>query len=61
MGDDLIVSTINSQPAGFALAAGDFVALKAGGASDKVVGAMLLQMRAALRCKLNHRPGFRSC
>jgi hypothetical protein len=43
MGDDLIVNMINSQPGNFALAADDLVALKAGGASDKVIGAMLLK------------------
>src|ERR1700743_747323 len=43
MGDDLIVNMINSQPGSFALAADDVVALKAGGASDKVIGAMLLK------------------
>lgn len=43
MGDDLIVNMINAQPATFTLAADDVVALKAGGASDKVIGAMLLK------------------
>jgi hypothetical protein len=43
MGDDTIVNMINTQPATFALGTDDLIALKAGGVSEKVIGAMLLK------------------
>jgi hypothetical protein len=43
MGDDLIVNMINTQPSNFSLAADDLIALKTGGASEKVIAAMLLK------------------
>jgi len=41
MGDDLIVNMINTQPSTFSLTADDLIALKAAGASDKVISAMV--------------------
>lgn len=46
MGDDVIVNMINSQPATFTLGTDDLIALKSGGASDKVISAMLLKGNA---------------
>jgi hypothetical protein len=43
MGDDVIVNTINTQPARFSLDTDDLIALKAGGVSQKVISAMLLK------------------
>ena len=41
MGDDLIISMVNTQPAKFALGPEDLIALKSGGVSEKVIGAMI--------------------
>jgi hypothetical protein len=43
MGDDTIVSMINTQPSAFSLATDDLIALKAGGVSEKLIGTMLLK------------------
>jgi hypothetical protein len=43
MGEDTIVNMINTQPASFSLGADDLIALKTGGVSEKVIGAMLLK------------------
>jgi hypothetical protein len=47
MGDDLIVNMINTQPSTFSLTADDLIALKAAGASDKVISAMVTKGSAA--------------
>lgn len=41
MSDGIIISTINSQPAHFALSANDLIALKSAGVSDSVMAAMI--------------------
>jgi hypothetical protein len=43
MGDDLIVNMINTQPGAYSVNADDLIVLKSGGASDKVISAMLLR------------------
>ena len=43
MGDELIVNMINSQPGNYTLSTDDLIALKTGGASEKVISAMLLK------------------
>ena len=43
MGDELIVNMINSQPGAYTLGTDDLIALKTGGASEKVISAMLLK------------------
>jgi hypothetical protein len=48
MGDDLIINMINTQPSGFAVAPDDLIALKAGGVSEKVIGAMLVRQNSAV-------------
>jgi hypothetical protein len=47
MGDETIVSMINTQPASFSLNTDDMIALKSGGVSEKVIGAMLLKNTGA--------------
>jgi len=44
LGDDIVVSTINSQPGNFATGANDLIALKGGGVSDKIIAAMMTKM-----------------
>jgi hypothetical protein len=41
LSDDVIVSTISSQPARFSTTADDLISLKGAGISDKVIGAMV--------------------
>src|SRR5689334_9475690 len=41
LGEDIIVSTIKSQPGKYATGADDLIALKAAGVSDKVIAAMV--------------------
>jgi hypothetical protein len=43
LGDDLLVSTINSQPGSFATSVDDLIALKKAGLSDRVMGAMIVK------------------
>jgi hypothetical protein len=43
MGEDLIVNMINTQPGIYSVSADDLIALKSGGASDKVIGAMVMK------------------
>ena len=43
LSEDLIVSTINSQPGKYSLEADDIVSLKQAGLSEKVLGAMILK------------------
>jgi hypothetical protein len=43
MGDDLIINMINTQPSNFSVATDDLIALKTGGASEKVIAAILLK------------------
>jgi hypothetical protein len=43
MGDELIVNMINSQPGTYTLSTDDLIALKTGGASEKVISAMVLK------------------
>ncbi|HEY3827543.1 MAG TPA: hypothetical protein VGL82_23480 [Bryobacteraceae bacterium] len=43
MGDETIVNMINTQPSTFSLGTDDLIALKSGGVSEKVIGAMLLK------------------
>src|SRR5882724_6149366 len=47
LSDDIIVSTIGSQPAKFSTSADDLIALKKAGVSDKVIGAMMTKGSAA--------------
>jgi hypothetical protein len=47
MGDDVIVSMVNTQPSKFTLGPDDVVALKAGGVSEKVISVMLLKKDVA--------------
>ncbi len=47
MSDGIIVSTIDSQPAHFALSANDMIALKQAGVSDKVMVAMIAKSNPA--------------
>jgi hypothetical protein len=48
MSDDLIITTINAQPGNFDVSTDGLIALKTGGASDKVVSAIVLKASAAL-------------
>ena len=41
LSDDVIVSTISSQPARFSTSPDDLISLKGAGISDKVIGAMM--------------------
>src|SRR5215469_11071356 len=41
LSDDIVVSTINSQPAKYATGPDDLISLKSAGVSDKVIGAMV--------------------
>ena len=41
LSEDIIVSTVGSQPAKFSTSADDLIALKKAGVSDKVIGAMM--------------------
>ena len=41
LGDDIIISTINSQPGTYLVSADDLVVLKKAGISDTVIGAMI--------------------
>jgi hypothetical protein len=43
MGEETIVNMINTQPTTFTLGTDDLIALKTGGVSEKVIGAMLLK------------------
>jgi len=43
LSDDLIVSTVNAAPGSYDVSADGLIALKAGGASDKVVSAIVLR------------------
>jgi hypothetical protein len=43
MGDEVIINTINTQPSNFSLDTDNLIALKTGGASEKVIAAMLLK------------------
>jgi hypothetical protein len=47
LSDDLIVSTINASPAAYDTSTDGLIALKAGGVSDKVVGAILARNAGA--------------
>jgi hypothetical protein len=47
MSDDLIVTTINAQPGAYDVSPDGLIALKTGGASDKVVSAIVLKASAA--------------
>ncbi|MGO9318480.1 MAG: hypothetical protein ACLPXT_13520 [Terracidiphilus sp.] len=47
MSDDLIVTTINAQPGNYDVSPDGLIALKTGGASDKVVSAIVLKASAA--------------
>jgi hypothetical protein len=47
MSDDLIVTTINAQPGNYDVSPDGLIALKTGGASDKVVAAIVLKASAA--------------
>jgi len=49
MGDDVIVNMINTQPSNFSLTTDDLIALKTGGAAEKVIAAMLLKRTAGAR------------
>jgi hypothetical protein len=44
LGEDLVLSTIRSQPGTFTTSADDLIALKTGGVSDKVIAAMMEKM-----------------
>jgi hypothetical protein len=46
LGDDLVVSTIKSQPANYTTTPDDLIALKGAGVSDKVIAAMIERMSA---------------
>jgi hypothetical protein len=43
LGDDLLVSTINSQPGIYSTSVDDLIALKKAGLSDRVMGAMIVK------------------
>ena len=47
LSDDLIVTTINAQPGNYDTSTDGLIALKTGGASDKVVAAIVLKTSAA--------------
>ena len=47
LSDDLIVTTINAQPGNYDVSTDGLIALKTGGASDKVVSAIVLKAPAA--------------
>lgn len=47
MSDDIVISTIDSQPAHFALDSTDLIALKQAGVSDKVMAAMIAKNNPA--------------
>ena len=47
LSDDLIVTTINAQPGNYDTSTDGLIALKTGGASDKVVSAIVLKATAA--------------
>ena len=47
LSDDLIVTTINSSPGAYDTSANGLIALKQGGASDKVVSAILMRSSGA--------------
>jgi hypothetical protein len=44
LGDDIVVGTINSQPANFTTGSNDLIALKSAGVSDKIIAAMMAKM-----------------
>src|ERR1035437_7322785 len=46
LSDDLIVTTINAQPGNYDTSTDGLIALKTGGASDKVVSAIVLKVSA---------------
>lgn len=46
LGDDVVISTITSQPAKFATTPDDLIALKGAGVSDRVIGVMVERMVA---------------
>jgi hypothetical protein len=46
LGEDIIISTITSQPAKFATSPDDLIALKGAGVSDRVIGVMVERMIA---------------
>ena len=45
MTEDMIISVIQQQPGSYVLGADDFVALKAAGVSEKIIGAMLAKSK----------------
>jgi hypothetical protein len=47
LGEDVILTTIKSQPAKYATGADDLIALKSAGVSDKVIAAMIERMSAS--------------
>jgi hypothetical protein len=47
LGEDLVISTIKSQPASFTTGPDDLIALKGAGVSDKVIAAMIDRATAA--------------
>jgi hypothetical protein len=47
LGEELVMSTIKSQPGNFKTSADDLIALKTGGVSDKVIAAMMDKMSGA--------------
>jgi len=47
MSDDLIITTINAQPGAYDVSTDGLIALKTGGASDKVVSTIVLKASAA--------------
>src|ERR1035437_3964139 len=47
LSDDLIVTTINAQPGNYDTSTDGLIALKTGGASDKVVSAIVLKAASA--------------
>jgi len=49
LSDNIIVSTINSQPGTYATGVNDLIALKQAGISDKVLGAMITKSNAPAR------------
>ena len=46
LGEDVVISTITSQPAKFATSPDDLIALKGAGVSDRVIGVMVERMVA---------------
>ncbi len=47
LGEDIIVSTVKSQPAKYSTTPDDLIALKGAGVSDKIVGAMIERMASS--------------